>query len=164
MYNPKKIKKMKFKLNIKKGLGILVMVIAANTTIAQQDPMYTQYYFNSQIVNPAYVGSWESLGFMALARHQWTGWDGAPRTYTFSMQSPMKNDRVGLGLNAISDNVFKEKRFGLWADYSYKVDFDEKTNMRFGLKAGFTNYSNNLLAYDVIDANEIGRASCRERV
>lgn len=145
---------MKFKLNIKKGLGILVMVIAANTTIAQQDPMYTQYYFNSQIVNPAYVGSWESLGFMALARHQWTGWDGAPRTYTFSMQSPMKNDRVGLGLNAISDNVFKEKRFGLWADYSYKVDFDEKTNMRFGLKAGFTNYSNNLLAYDVIDAND----------
>jgi type IX secretion system PorP/SprF family membrane protein len=145
---------MKFNLNIKKGLGILVLVIAANVSFGQQDPMYTQYFFNTQTINPAYAGSWQSLGFMALARHQWTGWDGAPQTYTFSMQAPMKNEKVGLGLNVISDNVFKEKRFGLWADYSYKVVFDEKTNLRMGLKAGFTNYSNNLLSYELVDPND----------
>jgi hypothetical protein len=71
--------------------------------------MYTQYFFNTQTINPAYAGTWQSLGFMALARHQWMGWDGAPVTYTFSMQSPMKNDRVGLGLNVISDNIFQRK-------------------------------------------------------
>jgi type IX secretion system PorP/SprF family membrane protein len=154
MFNLKKMKTMKFKLNIKKGLGILVMVIAANASFAQQDPMYTQYYFNTQTINPAYAGTWESLGFMALARHQWVGWTGSPRTYTFSMQAPMKNDRVGLGLNVISDNVFKEKKFGLWGDYSYKLILDEETSLRMGLKAGFTNYSNNLQEYSLIEGND----------
>jgi type IX secretion system PorP/SprF family membrane protein len=154
MFNLKKMTTMKFNLNIKKGLGILVLVIAANASFAQQDPMYTQYFFNTQTINPAYAGSWESLGFMALARHQWIGFDNAPRTYTFSMQSPMRNERVALGLNVISDNIFKEKRFGLWGDYSYKVDFDESTSLRMGMKAGFTNYSNNLLDYSLVDEND----------
>ncbi len=135
---------MKFKLNIKKGLGILVLVIIANASFAQQDPMYTQYFFNTQTINPAYAGSWKSLGFMALARHQWVGWDGAPATYTFSLQSPLRNDRVSLGLNVISDNLGKERKFGLWGDYAYKAKFSETTDLRLGLKAGFTNYTNNL--------------------
>jgi type IX secretion system PorP/SprF family membrane protein len=130
------------------------MMLASHVSFGQQDPMYTQYFFNTQTINPAYAGSWQSLGFMTLARHQWTGWDGAPRTYTFSVQAPMKNEKVGLGLNVISDNVFKEKRFGLWADYSYKVKLGMKTNLRMGLKAGFTNYSNNLPSYDIIDPND----------
>ncbi|WP_172594485.1 PorP/SprF family type IX secretion system membrane protein [Mariniphaga sediminis] len=141
---------MKFKLNIKKGLGILVLIIAANASFAQQDPMYTQYFFNTQTINPAYAGTWESLGFMVLGRHQWVGWEGAPRTYTFSMQAPMKNDKVALGLNVISDNIFKEKRFGIWGDYSYKLNLSEETNLRLGLKAGFTNYTNNLLDYELL--------------
>lgn len=150
MFNLKKMKTMKFKLNIKKGLGILVLIIAANASFAQQDPMYTQYFFNTQTINPAYAGSWESLGFMVLGRHQWVGWEGAPRTYTFSMQAPMKNDKVALGLNVISDNIFKEKRFGIWGDYSYKLNLSEETSLRLGLKAGFTNYTNNLLDYELL--------------
>lgn len=149
MFNLKKMKTMKFKLNITKGLGILVLVIAANASFAQQDPMYTQYMFNSQTINPAYTGTWESLSFMVLARQQWAGWDGAPQTYTFSMQAPMRNENVALGLNVISDNVFKEKRFGLYADYSYRVKVTEATNLRMGIKGGFTNYSNNLQEYQL---------------
>jgi len=45
--------------------------------------MYTQYFFSTQTINPAYVGTWDALGFMALTRQQWVGWDGAPRTHTF---------------------------------------------------------------------------------
>ena len=138
---------MKFKLNITKGLGILVLVIAANASFAQQDPMYTQYIFNTQTINPAYAGTWESLGFMALARQQWAGWDGAPQTYTFSIQSPMKNEKVALGLNVISDKLGREKRFGINADYSYMVRLSEETKLRMGLKGGFTAYSNNLQEY-----------------
>ena len=141
---------MKFKLNIKKGLGILIMVIAANASFAQQDPMYTQYLFNTQTINPAYTGTWESLSFMVLARQQWTGWDGAPQTYTFSMQAPMRNEKVALGLNVISDNVGKEKRFGLYGDYFYRLKMSEETYLRMGLKAGFTNYSNNLQEYELL--------------
>ena len=91
MFNQKKLTTMNTKLNIIKGLGILAIVIAAFTSNAQQDPMYTQYMFNTQTINPAYAGTWESVGFMALGRHQWTGWNGAPETYTFLLPAPLKN-------------------------------------------------------------------------
>uniref|UniRef100_UPI0032180C5F PorP/SprF family type IX secretion system membrane protein n=1 Tax=uncultured Draconibacterium sp. TaxID=1573823 RepID=UPI0032180C5F len=150
---------MNTKLNIIKGLGILAIVIAAFTSNAQQDPMYTQYMFNTQTINPAYAGTWESVGFMTLARNQWTGWKDAPDTYTFSIQAPLKNERVALGLNVINDKVGMEKRFYLFADYSYLVPLSEKTNLRLGLKGGFTNYSNNLQEYNLLepgDGNFIG--------
>ena len=130
---------MKIKLNIIKGLGILLIVAASLTSNAQQDPMYTQYMFNTQSINPAYAGTWESLSFMVLARQQWVGLDGAPQTYTFSMQAPLKNERVALGLNLISDKVGLEKRFYMFADYSYLIPVSEKSNLRLGLKGGFTN-------------------------
>ena len=145
---------MKAKLNIIKGLGILAIVVATFTSNAQQDPMYTQYMFNTQTINPAYAGTWESLGFMALGRHQWTGWDGAPRTYTFTMQAPLKNERVALGLNVINDKLGYEKRFYVFADYSYLVPVGEKTNLRFGLKGGFTNYSHNLQDHNILDPGD----------
>lgn len=138
---------MKIKLNIIKGLGILLLTVAGFTARAQQDPMFTQYMFNTQVINPAYAGTWESLSFMVLARQQWSGITGAPETFTFSMQAPLKNERVALGLNLMSDKVFLEKRFYLFGDYSYLVPVSEKSNLRLGLKAGFTNYTNNLQEY-----------------
>lgn len=137
------------KLNIKiiKSLGILVLVLTVFASKAQQDPMYTQYMFNTQTINPAYAGTWESLGFMVLGRQQWAGFEGAPETYTFSVQSPMRNERVAVGLNLISDKVGKEKRLSLHGDYSYLLKMNKNTNLRLGIKAGFTNYANNLSAY-----------------
>jgi len=127
----------------------LAMLMVINTSFAQQDPMYTQYMFNTQTINPAYAGTWESLGFLVLGRQQWVGFEGAPQTYTFSFQAPMRNEKVALGLNLISDKVGLEKRFGMFADYSYLVRMNFKTNLRLGLKGGFTNYSNNLQAYQL---------------
>jgi type IX secretion system PorP/SprF family membrane protein len=138
---------MKTKLSIVKGLFILLMVAAGLTSKAQQDPMYTQYMFNTQTINPAYAGTWEALSFMTLARQQWAGLEGAPQTYTFSMQAPLKNERVALGLNLISDKVGLEKRFYVFADYSYLLPINEGMKLRLGLKGGFTNYSNNLSEY-----------------
>jgi type IX secretion system PorP/SprF family membrane protein len=148
MFNLKKVNTMKIKLNIIKGLGILLMVIAGLNVNGQQDPMYTQYMFNTQTINPAYAGTWESLSFMVLARQQWAGLSGAPKTYTISMQAPLKNERVALGLNVINDKVGLERRFYMFADYSYLVPLNETVNLRMGLKGGFTNYSNNLGEYN----------------
>lgn len=154
MCNLKKIRTMNTKLNIIKAIGTLAIVFASFLSNAQQDPMYTQYMFNTQTINPAYAGTWESLGFMVLGRHQWTGWDGAPETYTFSMQAPLRNERVALGLNLINDKVGYEKRFYMFADYSYLVPLSEKTNLRLGLKGGFTNYSHNLQEHNILDPND----------
>jgi len=138
---------MKTKLRIIKGLFILLMIVSGLASEAQQDPMYTQYMFNTQTINPAYAGTWESLSFMVLGRQQWAGLEGAPQTYTFSMQAPLKNERVALGLNLISDKIGLEKRFYMFGDYSYLLPINDGMKLRLGLKGGFTNYSNNLSEY-----------------
>ena len=142
------------KFNIIKTVFVLLMVTFSFTLKAQQDPMYTQYMFNTQVINPAYAGTWESLSFMVLARQQWAGFDGAPQTYTFSAQIPLKNERTALGLDLISDKIGLEKRFYMFVDYSHLVQITEKTKLRLGLKGGLTNYSNNLMDYNLTDYND----------
>ncbi|WP_319503650.1 type IX secretion system membrane protein PorP/SprF [uncultured Draconibacterium sp.] len=143
------------KNNTSKGLGILLMVLTSLFSTAQQDPAYTQYMFNTQTINPAYAGTWNTVGFMALTRHQWTGIDGAPKTYTFSVQAPLKNEKVALGLNVINDEIGLEKRFSLHADYSYRIKVSDKSHLRMGLKGGFTNYSHNLQAHQLSSSGGI---------
>ena len=78
---------------------VLVLLFATSNVKAQQEPSYTQYMFNTQTINPAYAGTWNALGFMVLAREQWTGIDGAPSTQTLSFQNLHKNEKTGYGLN-----------------------------------------------------------------
>ncbi|MCK5730188.1 MAG: type IX secretion system membrane protein PorP/SprF [Draconibacterium sp.] len=131
-----------------------LMLLISSTVNAQQEPTYTQYMFNTQTINPAYAGTWGSMGFMVLAREQWTGIDNAPSTQTLSFQTLHKNDKVGLGLNIINDKFGLEKRFSVFGDYSYLVQVDEELQLRLGLKVGFSSYSNNLGSYDVIDETD----------
>lgn len=137
---------MKIKMKIRQLIVILFILTAVNVH-AQQDPMYTQYNFNTQTINPAYAGTWESMGFLVLGRHQWVGMSGAPRTYTFSLQTPLKNEKVGLGLNVVSDQLGRESRLSLFGDYSYGIQVSQNSILKMGLKFGVTNYHNNLSEY-----------------
>lgn len=143
-----------FRMNHCAKWMIGLILLASNVVNAQQEPTYTQYMFNTQTINPAYAGTWETMGFMALAREQWVGFDNAPSTQTFTFQTLMKNKKVGLGLNVINDQFGLEKRFSIFGDYSYLVPMDNDLKLRLGLKAGISSYSNNLNNYDVIDPND----------
>lgn len=131
-----------------------LMILGALWSKGQQDPMYTQYIFNLQTVNPAYVGYWQTMGLTAISRHQWVGLNGHPTTQTFSFQTPLRSQRVGVGLNVILDKVGLEKRMSLNFDYSYEILLSDITSLRFGLKGGFTNYSHNLTEYEQYPDNQ----------
>ena len=133
-------------LNISFGALILLLLLTLRTE-AQQDPMFTQYNFNIQTFNPAYVGTWENAGFLILGRHQWVGMSGAPATYTLSFQTPVKFQNFALGMNVIADKVGMEKRLGANFDYSYRLRMTNNTNLRLGIKGGVTTYTNNLSEY-----------------
>ncbi len=132
---------------IKRIALVLLMTLGALVSRAQQDPMYTQYIFNLQTVNPAYAGYWKTMGLMALTRVQWVGISGHPVTQTLSFQAPLKSKKVGVGFDAIYDKVGLEKRLSRHFDYSYELSVNENTTLRLGLDGGFTNYSHNLLDY-----------------
>jgi type IX secretion system PorP/SprF family membrane protein len=116
---------------------ILFIVLCASKVEAQQDPQYTQYMYNMNIINPAYTGSSEGLAVGALYRSQWIGLDGGPETFTFNIHSPV-GKKVGLGLSIIADQIGPVKETNAYVDFSYTIPLGTVNKLAFGVKGGFT--------------------------
>jgi len=118
-------------------LYILLTVLFAIQTQAQQDPQYTQYMYNMNVINPAYAGSSQSIFIGALYRSQWVSLEGAPNTGTVSVHSPIA-EKVGLGLSFIQDEIGPVSETNAYVDFSYTIPAGEETKLAFGFKAGAT--------------------------
>jgi len=116
-------------------------LLTISATMAQQQVMFTQYMFNQTAINPAYAGSHRTLSVTALARKQWAGLEGAPSTLTLSAHSPIKNQRVGVGLLVVNDKIGVTSQTGLYNAYSYRIPFQNGGRLAFGLQIGFTAYN-----------------------
>ncbi len=136
-----------------KKLSIIAVLLLAFQMHGQQDPQYTQYMYNMNIINPAYAGSRENLSFGLLYRTQWTGIDGAPETGTFFGHSPIGNN-LGLGLSVISDHIGPVKETNVYADVSYTLKLGGGHNLAFGVKAGATFHDIGLNDLALIDPTD----------
>lgn len=134
-------------------LVLLVCILGTEIATAQQDPQYTQYMYNMNVVNPAYAGSKEGLSLTALYRKQWSGLDGAPETFTFSAHSPF-GDKVGLGLSAIKDELGPISETNVYADFSYTLQLGASTKIALGIKAGATFHDVGLTDLELQDPND----------
>jgi type IX secretion system PorP/SprF family membrane protein len=114
----------------------LVLLMVSHSE-AQQDPHYTQYMYNMNVMNPAYAGSKENLAVGLLYRMQWVDIEGAPNTGTLSVHSPVGNN-VGLGLSAISDRIGPVEENNIYGDFSYTLNLGGEHRLAFGIKAGAT--------------------------
>ncbi|UUC46357.1 PorP/SprF family type IX secretion system membrane protein [Flavobacterium cerinum] len=126
-------------------LTAFLALIGLNEASAQQDPHYTQYMYNMNVINPAYAGSKETLSFGLLYRKQWVDLEGAPSTATFSGHSPVGKN-VGLGLSVISDKIGPVKENNVYADFSYTLNLGGEHKLALGLKAGATFHKVGLLS------------------
>jgi type IX secretion system PorP/SprF family membrane protein len=117
--------------------------------VAQQDPMFSQYMYNMLTVNPAYAGSADVLTANALYRHQWAEFEGAPRTQTLTVHSPLRRESISVGGSIINDAHGPMRQTMIFGDLSYRIFFD-KSKLAFGLKAGL-----NLLQADLQGLNPL---------
>jgi type IX secretion system PorP/SprF family membrane protein len=115
------------------------------TVHAQQEVQYSQYMFNMLAVNPAYAGSRDVLSMTGLYRQQWVGIEGAPTTQSFTIDMPIKKEKVGVGLQAYNDQIGVFKNTGVYASYAYRVKVSQRTTLSMGVQGGVTNLSGNLL-------------------
>jgi type IX secretion system PorP/SprF family membrane protein len=122
-----------------KKLYLVALVVFSMTMElqAQQDPHYTQYMYNMNVINPAYAGSKENLSIGMLYRKQWVEIEDAPTTATFSGHAPVGKN-VGLGLSVISDKIGPVEENNIYGDFSYTLNLGGEHKLAFGLKAGLT--------------------------
>ena len=121
-------------------LIVSILMLTITSSYGQQDPQYTHYMYNMNVVNPAYAGSRETLSVGLLGRTQWVGIDGAPKTITANVHAPVGRN-LGLGLSIIADKIGPVNEQNAYADVSYTIETSEEGRLSFGLKGGVTFFS-----------------------
>ncbi|SDL58240.1 type IX secretion system membrane protein, PorP/SprF family [Salinimicrobium catena] len=126
---------------MKKIYPIIIILFISVSTQAQQMPQFTQYMYNTISINPAYAGNRDALSVVGLHRSQWSGVNGAPETQTLSIHSPLRNEKVGVGLSIINDQLGYEDYTYVYGDFSYTINVADSTTLSFGIKGGMSYYN-----------------------
>ncbi|WP_295116498.1 type IX secretion system membrane protein PorP/SprF [uncultured Chitinophaga sp.] len=124
---------------MRKGIVfIAMMLLISRFAFAQQDAQYSQYMFNGIYINPAYAGYKEVLNLHSYYRAQWTGIEGAPRSFSVAADGVANDGNVGMALQLASDNLGAQSTQSAYASYAYRLRMNEEGTARlsFGLSAG----------------------------
>lgn len=139
---------------MKTRILFFALVLCSLAGFAQQDAQYTQYMYNTININPAYAGSRGVLSVFGLHRTQWVGLDGAPTTNAFSVNTPINNSKLGVGLSFVNDRIGPTEENTISADVSYTVQTSETYNLSFGIKGTANLFSLDVNKLNPADAND----------
>jgi type IX secretion system PorP/SprF family membrane protein len=124
----------------KLNIAALFFILVVHPVLSQQDPLSSQYMFNTLTYNPGVAGVSGMVCATALNRQQWVGFKGAPSTTVFNISAPVKPFKIksGVGLLVESDNVGFDKDINISASYSYHLELGQGV-LGIGLNGGILN-------------------------
>ncbi len=133
--------------------SITLVLLGWNYASAQQYPVFSQYYFNELVINPAFAGAHVQLSLNSTYRNQWVNFPGAPRTFSFSGHTSMYHGKVGVGLLVNNDRIGSYNNQNVYGYYSYKIKFVRGT-LSMGLQAGFNFLRADFSKLDLVDPSD----------
>lgn len=127
---------------MKKLILITATIVSTLSAMAQQDPMFSQYWVNPQVLNPAQAGADGRTLLNATGRLQWVNVKGAPKTSSLAIGG-MAGEHVGLGLSYVYDQVGISRTNTLNADFNYHLKLKRDWRLITGLRViGLINQMN----------------------
>lgn len=125
-------------------IAVFTILLTAGTAAQVPDsavidvgyPVYSQYLHNGLAINPAYAGTRGSLSAFISYRKQWMGIQGSPQLQSFSLHTPLKNDKVALGVTGRFMKFGHTKSSSVYASYAYHMKL-KSGKVSLGLKGGF---------------------------
>ncbi len=138
------------KMNIKPGI-LLMILLSSFCVWSQQNPQFSQYLQNPVVINPGMTGVESYLELTAAYRNQWTGFEGAPRTTTFSFHTPTYllssrssvregDTHQGIGALVYTDDTGPIKRGGFYGSYAYHLKVSNEWLVSVGTFLGATQF------------------------
>ncbi len=103
-------------------------------------PVYSQFYLNPYVYNPAYAGSDGYLSLYLAHRRQWVGIEGAPVTSSVSLHSPL-SEKTATGFLLSHDEAGILRSTSATGTFAYVLPFGREHNVRMGLSAGLNRQS-----------------------
>lgn len=148
---------------MKKKDHILWLLFSCTLTlsvVAQQTPTFAEYNYNPFIINAAYAGVLDGAE-ITLSNAGLGGQDfqGAPSSLSLTANTPLRNQKMGLGAGYIRDKIGVTTSTRLFAAYSYKVILNDnaypywklydRSFVSFGITAGALIYDQDLLSLGI---------------
>lgn len=138
---------------MKRLLFVLLISLEAGSITGQQLPLYSQYLFNRYLINPAVAGSDGYTSINLTAREQWSGVEGAPKSFSLNVQArvlkkgsfvklksndrtvfrPANDGKIGFGGSVYSNTGGLISMSGFRTSYSYHVWLSGARQLSFGL-------------------------------
>jgi type IX secretion system PorP/SprF family membrane protein len=136
------------------GLVLVVLFLFLGEMKGQQIGLYSHYFYNSSLYNPAFTGNKEHTNLMLISRSQWTGFKGSPRLNLVSVDGSFMDKKMGLGAILYSDTKGMNKTIGGKLAYSYKLKLNEDSRLNFGVSVQFVSHRIDLSQAVVQDVSE----------
>lgn len=140
---------------MKKILFILSFVFVAVLGYSQQERQYTQFMYNKLSFNPGYAGSFDAASLTGIYRNQWLGLDGAPKSVTVSFDTPLNNERVGVGLNLHTNKIGITNTVTADGSYAYRIKMGAGT-LGIGVQASIRYFSNDYNDSRLVATQDLG--------
>ena len=112
-----------------------------------------QFQYGQLLFNPAYSGSSTSLRAQLIHRNQFVKTDGSPSYQYLLVDAPISS-KWGLGGAAEMKRTGKLREITVSANPSYRIKFDKKSFLQFGMRVAASRFSNNLTDAFVWDDND----------
>lgn len=112
---------------------IAIALSLSCSALGQQDVHFSNWLNNGLDYNPAFAGSVGVMSGLAIYKHQWTGFEGAPRSQTINFHQPLIATKMAYGATFTSNFSDPIASFDLSGNLAYKLKFDD-FNLQFGAK------------------------------
>lgn len=115
--------------------SILIAQDNGEFTIANQYPIYSQYLLDGLVINPAYSGTRDALSISLTGRKRMLGFTGESSMQSLSLHTPLKKERIALGLSVSHITYGVTKQTSFYGYYAFHIK-DDRGLWSLGIKAG----------------------------
>lgn len=127
---------------VRPSLLLAVLLLFAGVLQAQNTILYSNYFMNPSLYNPAYTGANGHAELFLNFRRQWSSFEGAPTTATLNAHLPLSY-KTSIGLTAFQDQAGIVRTTAGLATFAYQVhlgtNLEQAHKLAFGISAGVTN-------------------------
>lgn len=118
-------------------LKYLIIFLLSIAIYGQNDAKLNIYNLNPLNYNPAYAGSSDGLNVIGIYSSQWVGFEGAPETQFFAIDTNLENKKIGLGFNLNNDKSGAALDTNIESNFSYTINLNSNIKVTFGTKIGY---------------------------
>lgn len=117
------------------------------------------FLYNKLLYNPGYAGSKNITSINTDYRDQWSGIEGAPKTFNAAIDAPIGTymlpfRKVAVGGSIASEKIGVESNTNVMGYYAYRIQ-QKNTIVSFGLRAGVKMYSAYYSQLNLVQQNDL---------